>query len=234
MRTLHLIPNTLGCRTPEMVLSPSAIQALSQCERMIVESDRSARRLLKDAFPESNPNQIPAFLLNEHSTPEDLVDLLQWFKTDSDIALISDAGAPGVADPGAAAVRIAHHAGWTVKPHVGPSSILLAIMASGLNGQRFAFKGYLPRDNSIREKIWKEMKEGLQRRRETQIFMEPPYRNDSTLKEIMEQLSPDLHLCVAVDLTLETEWVKSASIEEWKKQPLPSLQKRPCLFLLGT
>lgn len=234
MRTLHLIPNTLGCRNPELVLSPSAIQALANCERMIVESERSARRLLKDAIPNGNPNVMPAFLLNEHSTPEDLVDLIQWFKSDSDIALISDAGAPGVADPGAAAVRIAHHAGWKVQPHVGPSSILLALMASGLNGQRFAFKGYLPRENSIREKLWKEMKEGLQRRRETQIFMEPPYRNDSTLKEILETISPDTHLCVAVDLTLENEWIHSASIADWKRQPLPSLQKRPCLFLLGS
>ena len=154
------------------------MQALRSCDRMIVESDRFARRLLKDAFPEENPQRKLSFPLNEHSTPEDLVDLLQWFKTDEDIALISDAGAPAVADPGAAAVRMAHNAGWRVQPHIGPSSILLALMASGMNGQQFAFKGYLPRDQQRRERIWKEMKEGLSRRKETQIFMEPPYRND--------------------------------------------------------
>ena len=110
---------------------------------MIVESDRFARRFLKDAFPNENPQSKQSFLLNEHTTPEDLVDLIQWFKSDSDIALLSDAGAPAVADPGAAAVRMAHNAGWSVKPHAGPSSILLALMASGMNGQQFAFKGYL-------------------------------------------------------------------------------------------
>jgi 16S rRNA (cytidine1402-2'-O)-methyltransferase len=233
MKTLHLIPNTLGCRLPHEVISARALSALGLCSRLIVESDRSARRLLKDAFPNENPNVKPSFLLNEHTQPEDLVDLLQWFKDDADIALLSDAGAPGVADPGAAAVRMAHNAGWRVIPHVGPSSILLAIMASGMNGQNFAFKGYLPRDNQRRDKLWKEMNEGLQKRKETQIFMEPPYRNDTTFAECLKRLNSDQQLCVAVDITLEGEWIQSKTIEDWKKSPTPELNKRPCLFLLG-
>ncbi|HBL37562.1 MAG TPA: hypothetical protein DDZ19_00425 [Flavobacteriales bacterium] len=233
MPTLHLIPNTLGCRYPHAVLAPSAIQALQSCERMIVESDRFARRLLKDAFPEESPQRKLSFPLNEHTTPEDLVDLIQWFKGDSDIALVSDAGAPAVADPGAAAVRMAHNAGWNVQPHVGPSSILLALMASGLNGQQFAFKGYLPRDRSIRDRLWREMKEGLQRRRETQIFMEPPYRNMQAFSECLDRLDLDQQMCIAVDLTLETEWIRSQTVEEWKKGQQPDLDKRPCLFLIG-
>ncbi|MDB4694470.1 SAM-dependent methyltransferase [Flavobacteriales bacterium] len=233
MKTLHLIPNTLGCRLPHEVLSQRAIDSLQQCNRLIVESDRSARRLLKDAFPDENPNLKPSFLLNEHTQPEDLVDLLQWFKSDQDIALLSDAGAPGVADPGAAAVRMAHNAGWRVVPHVGPSSILLALMASGMNGQHFAFKGYLPRDVQRRDKIWKEMNDGLQRRKETQIFMEPPYRNDATFAECLKRLNTDQQLCVAVDITLEEEWIQSKTIEEWRKESKPHLNKRPCLFLIG-
>ena len=233
MPVLHLIPNTLGSRNPLEVVAATAIEALRGCDRMIVESDRFARRFLKDAFPDENPQSKQSFLLNEHTTPEDLVDLIQWFKSDSDIALLSDAGAPAVADPGSAAVRMAHNAGWSVKPHAGPSSILLALMASGMNGQQFAFKGYLPRDGSIRERIWKEMKEGLQRRKETQIFMEPPYRNNQALKDCLNALPAEQQLCVAVDLTLETEWICSQPIEKWKKSTLPNLDKRPCLFLIG-
>lgn len=233
MKTLHLIPNTLGCRLPHEVLSQRAIDSLQLCNRLIVESDRSARRLLKDAFPDENPNVKPSFLLNEHTQPEDLVDLLQWFKSDQDIALLSDAGAPGVADPGAAAVRMAHNAGWRVVPHAGPSSILLALMASGMNGQNFAFKGYLPRDVQRRDKIWKEMNDGLQRRKETQIFMEPPYRNDATFAECLKRLNTDQQLCVAVDITLEEEWIQSKTIEECRKETKPDLNKRPCLFLIG-
>lgn len=233
MPTLHLIPNTLGSRTPHEHLSASAIAALASCNRMIVESDRFARRLLKDAFPDENPQLKASFPLNEHSTPEDLVDLLQWFKQEDDIALISDAGAPAVADPGAAAVRMAHNAGWRVQPHVGPSSILLALMASGMNGQQFAFKGYLPRDPKRREKLWHEMKEGTQRRKETQVFMEPPYRNNQAFKECLSKLPGDQQLCVAVDLTLESEWILSLPVSDWKQEKMPDLDKRPCLFLIG-
>lgn len=233
MKTLHLIPNTLGSRTPEWHLPASSMEALRNSPRLIAESESAARRLLKDAFPQENPKHKEIFLLNEHSDPQDLVELIQWFRYDEDIALVSDSGCPGVADPGAPAVRIAYNANWKVIPHIGPSSILLALMASGMNGQQFAFKGYLPRDPKRRDHLWKEMREGLQRRKETQIFMEPPYRNQTTFKECLDRLSPDQQLCVAVDLTLDTEWVCSLSVEEWKKAPSPDLQKRPCLFLLG-
>lgn len=233
MRTLHLIPNTLGSRIPAIHLSQEALEALRNCSRFIVESDNAARRLMKDALPEMNPNSRPTFLLNEHTDAQDLVDLLAWFRQSDDIGVITDAGAPGVADPGAQAVRIAHGAGWQVKPHIGPSSILLALMASGLNGQSFAFKGYLPREKSKRERIFREMRDGLQRKKETAIFMEPPYRNDAAFAEILQSMPVDTSLCVAVDLTLDTEWIRSMTIAEWRQTEPPRLNKRPCLFLLG-
>jgi 16S rRNA (cytidine1402-2'-O)-methyltransferase len=235
--TLHLIPNTLGSRSPHLDLSASAVNAVEQCNRFIVESQASWGRLMNDINPDRSIREMEYFLLNEHTDEQDLLDLMRWFRGSTDIGLVSDAGCPGVADPGAQAVRMAHTAGWIVKPHIGPSSILLALMASGMNGQAFAFKGYLPRAGQHRDQRWKEMREGLQRRRETQIFMEPPYRNDAAFMECLERLSPDQLLCVAVDLTLPGEWIKSLAIEDWKEEiqrnGLPALNKRPCLFLIG-
>ena len=233
MPTLHLIPNTLGSREPHLTLSATALDALRTCERFIVESENAARRLLKDAVPDLPPNAKPMFLLNEHTEPQDLVDLIAWFRSDKDIGLISDAGCPGVADPGAQAVRIAHGANWRVQPHVGPSSILLALMASGLNGQSFAFKGYLPRDNSRRERIFREFKDGLQKRKETAIFMEPPYRNETAFQDILGHFPKETMFCVAVNLTLAEEWVETHSVEEWSQMDAPQLHKKPCLFLIG-
>ena len=235
--TLHLIPNTLGSRTPHLDLPASALEALHACNRFIVESQGSWGRLMNDVGGERSIRELEHFLLNEHTDEQDLLELTRWFRGTEDIGLVSDAGCPGVADPGAQAVRIAHACGWRVRPHIGPSSILLALMASGMNGQAFAFKGYLPREGKHRDQRWKEMREGLQRRRETQIFMEPPYRNDATFRECLDRLPPDQLLCVAVELTLETEWIRSMAIEDWreevKRNGAPSLNKRPCLFLIG-
>lgn len=237
MPTLHLIPNTLGSRSPHLHLPASAIEALESCDRFIVESQPSWGRLMHDIDPDRSIRELEYFLLNEHTDEQDLLDLSRWFRGSTDIGLLSDAGCPGVADPGAQAVRLAHAMGWRVQPHIGPSSILLALMASGMNGQAFAFKGYLPRAGNHRDQRWREMREGLQRRRETQIFMEPPYRNLATFKECLDRLPTDQLLCVAVDLTLETEWVRSLAIEDWreeiKRSGMPSLDKRPCLFLIG-
>lgn len=233
MKTLHLIPNTLGSRQALAHLPATSIEALRHCSRFIVESENAARRLLKDALPDCNPNERPTFLLNEHTDAQDLVDLLAWFRQDGDIGVITDAGAPGVADPGAQAVRIAHGAGWTVKPHIGPSSILLALMASGLNGQSFAFKGYLPRDGQRRQKVFKETRDGLQRKKETAIFMEPPYRNETAFRDILGQFPKETMFCVAVNLTLEDEWIETHSVGEWSQMDIPQLHKKPCLFLIG-
>jgi 16S rRNA (cytidine1402-2'-O)-methyltransferase len=234
MKTLHLIPNTLGTRTPALELSATALAALARCNRFIVESEKSARRLLKDACPDRSQLDLQFFLLNEHTDHQDLLDLLRWFRSDEDLGLISDAGCPGVADPGAQAVLIAHNQDWSVVPHVGPSSILLALMASGLNGQSFAFKGYLPRDGKRREHAWKDLRSTLNAGQETQIFMEPPYRNNQTFKEIIATLPETIRLCIAVDLTLPTQWVKTLELVDWKKAEAPDLHKRPCLFLLGS
>lgn len=236
LKTLHLIPNTLGSRTPLLELSAGALEALRSCPRFVVESVPAWGRLMRDACPEVLHHQRETFLLNEHTDARDLLDLSRWLQQTDDIGCVTDAGCPGVADPGAQLVRMAHHAGWRVIPHIGPSSILLAMMASGMNGQSFAFKGYLPRDPKHRDVRWREMREGLQRRRETQIFMEPPYRNDSAFRECLERLDGEVQLAVAVDLTLETEWIRSHPVAAWKagvEKEMPILNKRPCLFLLG-
>ena len=233
MNTLHLLPNGLGTKDIRPWLAPEAVEAMGHCSRFIAESAPAALRMLSALGLAQEGVRPEIFLLNEHTDARDLVDLSRWFRTDGDIGLVSDAGCPGIADPGAHAVRMAHHAGWAVVPHVGPSSIVLALMASGLNGQSFAFKGYLPRDPGRRDKLWREMLEGLNRRRETQIFMEPPYRNAQAFGECLSRLPGDTALCVAADLTLPDAIVVTRSIEEWRELPAPPLQKRPCLFLVG-
>lgn len=237
MKTLHLIPNTLGSRSPLLELSAGALDALRTCPRFVVESQAAWGRLMRDACPDRPLLGVETFLLNEHTDAQDWVDLAGWLRNADDIGCVTDAGCPGVADPGAPLVRMAHHAGWRVVPHIGPSSILLALMASGMNGQAFAFKGYLPRESKHRDTRWREMREGLQRRKETQIFMEPPYRNDTTFKECLERLDGDQQLAVAVDLTLPSEWIRSHAVSEWRGEAgrdMPSLNKRPCLFLIGS
>jgi len=233
MNTLHVLPNGLGTKDLRPWLAPEAADAALTCGRFIAESQSAVNRLLSGLGALREGPRPEVFLLNEHTDARDLVDLTRWFRSEGDIGLVSDAGCPGVADPGAAAVRMAHHAGWAVVPHVGPSSILLALMGSGLHGQSFAFKGYLPRDTSRRDKIWREILEGLNRRKETQLFMEPPYRNVQAFSECLERLPGDIGLCVAADLTLPEALLVTHTVEEWRSLPIPPLHKRPCIFVVG-
>lgn len=233
MNTLHLLPNGLGPKDLTPWLAPESVEAVRCCRRFIAESQSAVNRLLSGIGSLRDAPRPDVFLLNEHSDARDLVELTRWFRDPSDIGVVSDAGCPAVADPGAAAVRMAHHAGWTVVPHVGPSSIVLALMGSGLNGQSFAFKGYLPRDTSRREKVWREMLEGLNRRKETQLFMEPPYRNAQGFSECLQRLPGDIGLCVAVDLTMPEAVLITRTVDEWRETAMPALQKRPCLFVIG-
>lgn len=230
---LYLIPCTLGDSAPLEVLPLRVRKTIEPLTHFIVENERAARRFIKRIAPQKPQDQLRLYPLNKFTDPLELQHYLDPMEQGHSMGLLSDAGCPGVADPGAIIVKRAHKKNYRVHPLVGPSSLLLALMASGMNGQQFAFKGYLPRDQQRRERIWKEMKEGLSRRKETQIFMEPPYRNDQAFKECLNNLPGDQQLCVAVDLTLKTEWIGSFAVSDWKRQSAPDLDKRPCLFLIG-
>ena len=171
-------------------------------------------------------------LLNEHTEQKDVNALLAPLLAGKDVGLMSDAGCPGVADPGAKLVELAHQKGIRVIPFVGPSSILLSLMASGFNGQQFTFLGYLPVDKTQRNQKLKEIEKRSLTHKETQIFIETPYRNQHMLEAIMSVCQPNTKLCIACDVSLTTELISSKTIASWRKSPLPDLHKRPAIFLL--
>lgn len=229
---LYLIPTTLGDENPYNVL-PANIKAISQSIKyFMVENTRSARRFLKKIDQEIVIDELTFFEINKRTRYDDLVEFFQFAIEGNDIGVISEAGCPGVADPGADAVKVAHQIGLEVKPMVGPSSILLALMASGMNGQNFSFVGYIPIKNPSRGKTMYFLEKQAVKFDQTQIFIETPYRNNSLLEELSKTLNNNTRLCVACDLTLETEFIKTLTIGEWKKN-LPDLHKRPAIFLIG-
>jgi len=171
------------------------------------------------------------FILNQHTTPEELSDFLRPMSDGNDMGVLSEAGCPAIADPGADVVAIAQKNNYTVVPLVGPSSILLSLMASGFNGQSFAFVGYLPIQPGERAKALKKLESRAYSENQSQIFIETPYRNMKMLEEILQTCQPNTRLCIAVDITLETEFIKTKTVKEWKTK-LPDLSKRPCIFLI--
>ena len=173
-------------------------------------------------------------MLNEHTADKDVAALLTPLLAGKDVGLMSDAGCPGIADPGAKLVELAHQKGIRVVPFVGPSSILLALMASGLNGQQFAFLGYLPVDKTVRNTKLKEIEKRSQTHKESQIFIETPYRNQHMLEAVLSTCQPNTRLCVACDISLESEVIATKTIAGWKKSTLPDLHKRPTVFLILT
>ncbi|MFA9392008.1 MAG: SAM-dependent methyltransferase [Prolixibacteraceae bacterium] len=230
--TLYLIPTTLGDESPYNVL-PADIKPLAQrIKYFFVENERSARRFLKKIDQEINIDELTFLEINKRTRHDEMVVFLEHAIEGNDIGVLSEAGCPGVADPGADAVRAAHHKGIDVKPLVGPSSIILSLMASGFNGQSFSFVGYIPIKNPSRGKTIFYMEQQAVKHEQTQIFIETPYRNNQLLEELTKTLNTNTRLCIACDLTLETEYVKTKSIGEWKKQ-LPDIHKRPAIFLLG-
>ncbi len=230
---LFLVPNTLGNPLIEKTVPPGNIEKVKEIQVFIVENLRNARRYLKLLDKQIDIDQLIFHELNEHTYPEEIPGFLEPAMKGSDIAIISEAGVPGVADPGAAVVQLAHQKGIRVVPLTGPSSILLSLMASGLNGQHFTFLGYLPVKRPERIRKIREIENEVFRRGETQIFMEAPYRNDALLEDILETCDPDTRLCIAADITLESEFIFTKRIREWKKQK-PALHKRPVIFLLGS
>lgn len=210
-------------------LSPQVLDAVKQCEVFFVENERSARRFLKKIWREMVIDNYKWFVIEDEQTPRAFKDQARLGKN---IGIISEAGCPGVADPGQALVAIAQDMNLAVIPLVGPSSILLALMASGLNGQHFCFHGYLPIDNLARIKALKELEAETRRKSTTHIFIETPYRNNQMFAAITGNISPDLRLCVAVDITGAAESIRTMKIGDWKKH-VPELHKKPVIFLLG-
>lgn len=230
--TLYLIPCTLGDTPADQVLPAHVIQLARSLDHYIVEETRTARRFLS-ALKHLRPIQELHFAtLNEHTPASELNALLAPLLAGHDAGIVSEAGCPGIADPGAELVNLAHRKGIRVVPLVGPSSILLALMASGLNGQSFAFHGYLPVAEAERGQAIAALEAESARRRQTQLFIETPYRNGKLFDALLRLCRPDTRLCVAADLTLESELIRTQSVAQWKSQAAPELNRRPCLFLL--
>jgi len=229
--TLYLIPTPLGEQSLQDIL-PAAVQAIAaRLDTFVVEHPKTARAFLKQIETQTALQQINLSVLDEHTQAQDLPALLAPLLAGKDVGLISEAGCPAVADPGANLVRLAHQRGIRVVPLVGPSSILLALMASGLPGQRFTFHGYLPVDKIERKQKLLELEQAARMRDETQIFIETPYRNRQMLEAIVDSCGAATALCVAADVTLATEEIHTKTVAEWKNI-LPEIDKRPAVFLL--
>jgi 16S rRNA (cytidine1402-2'-O)-methyltransferase len=231
MATLYLIPTSLGESAFDSILPPRNTQIVTDLKYFIVEDVRTARRFLKKANPAIDIDTLTFFVLNQHTSPEEISGFLKPMYAGNDMGVLSEAGCPAIADPGADVVAISQRNNFTVVPLVGPSSILLSLMASGFNGQSFAFVGYLPIQSDERSKALKKLESRAYSENQSQIFIETPYRNMKMLEEILKTCQPLTRLCIAVDITLETEVIKTKTIKEWKTQ-LPDLNKRPCIFIL--
>lgn len=230
--TLYLIPCTLGDTPAQQVLPQHVIDIARKLKHFVVEQPKTARQFLSALKPEQPIQSLHFASLNEHTAPKELADLLAPLLAGNDVGIISEAGCPGIADPGADLVNLAHRNAIRVIPLVGPSSILLALMASGLNGQCFAFHGYLPIEEAERKKAIATLEAESTKRKQTQLFIETPYRNERMFSALLAHCRPQTLLCVATDITLPSELIQTRSIAQWKSQPMPHLSKRPSLFLL--
>lgn len=228
---LYLIPTILGEGNPLAVLPASVQKLVARLDHFVVENEKTARRHIKQLVPDKLQSSLELYLLNKHTQERELAGFLKACQDGTDVGLLSEAGCPGVADPGAELVRIAHQNKIQVVPMVGPSSILLALMGSGMNGQNFAFNGYLPIDKSARKNEIKQLERLSLERDQAQIFIETPYRNDKMLEDLARTLHPTTRVCVACDLTLPTEYIRNLPAGQWSKTKV-NLHKRPCIFIL--
>jgi 16S rRNA (cytidine1402-2'-O)-methyltransferase len=228
---LYLIPSMLGESRPDKVFPPDNREFIRSIKFFIVEEIRTARRFLKQVCPEISIDDLVFTVYNEHSSSTDASAFLEPLLNGHDAGIISEAGTPCVADPGSLIVRLALESGIRVIPLVGPSSLLLALMASGFNGQNFVFHGYLPIDKPARARKLKEIEQDMMRKDQTQIFIETPYRNLQLLQAITESCQDSTLLCLATDLTTAGEKIQTLRIREWKKRT-PDINKKPTVFLL--
>ncbi len=228
---LYLIPTTLGENPPLEVLPISVKKVIEDTNTFIVENEKTARRFIKKISPKKSQPALELFLLNKFTQSIELPEYLEPCLKGHNVGLLSEAGCPGVADPGADVVKLAHDKDIQVVPLVGPSSILLAIMSSGLNGQSFTFNGYLPIDKNERKKELKRLERLSFEKNQSQIFIETPYRNDKLLMDICNTVSSETYVCVASDLTLPSEYIKTLPAKIWAQKKVV-LHKRPTIFII--
>ncbi len=198
---------------------------------ILLKTKKTARRFIKSVHPEKKQPDLKISVLNKHTEAQEHQEFIKPLLSGLNVGLMSEAGCPGVADPGAVIVKLAHEKGIQVVPLVGPSSILLAVMASGMNGQSFAFNGYLPIDKSEKKAALKNFEKISFEKNQSQLFIETPYRNNKLLEDILNTLHPNTNLCIACDITLPTEFIKTLAVKDWKKQKV-DLQNRPSIFII--
>ena len=227
-----MLPVTLGADNLQQVLPLEVIQLAQTLDTFIVENEKTARRFLGLIKTVKPVRELTLLTLNEHTSDIELPALLAPLLAGKNIGLMSEAGCPGIADPGARLAALAHQKNIRVAPLVGPSSILLALMGSGFNGQRFTFLGYLPSDKQARIQKLKDIERESRQRKETQIFIETPYRNQHLLDDMLAYCNGETRLCIARNISLPTELISSRSIRDWKTVELPELHKQPTVFLL--
>lgn len=228
---LYLIPTPLGDNDPAEVLPGSVMEKACSLSVFVVEETRTARRFLSRYGLKGRIGELEFHELNEHSSAADIEALGALFDSGDDVGLLSEAGLPAVADPGAELVALCHRRGIEVVPLVGPSSLMLALMASGLNGQSFAFCGYVPAKTEERRSALKALEKQSAAARRSQIIIETPYRNDSLLADMLQTLAPRTRLCIAADITLPSQYIRTDSIAGWRGH-VPVIGKRPCVFII--
>jgi 16S rRNA (cytidine1402-2'-O)-methyltransferase len=228
---LYLIPSPLGDNDPSEVIPGPVLRSLENFRTFVVEEIRTARRYLSRAGLKGRIEGLEFHELNEHTDQATVEGYLKLFENGNDVALISEAGLPAVADPGAQLVALAHRHGIEVVPAVGPSSLMMALMSSGLNGQSFAFCGYIPAKTDERRNRLKTLEKVSAQLKQTQIIIETPYRNDSLFADILSVCSPSVRVCVAVNITMPDAMIRTKKVSEWKKEGLV-IGKRPCVFLI--
>ncbi|MDI5898526.1 SAM-dependent methyltransferase [Flavobacterium sp. LB2P84] len=228
---LYLIPTTMGDCDPMDVLPQTVKRSIDFIDYYIVENEKTARKSIKGVNPEKKQSELKLFVLNKHTQTKEHLDFIKPLLEGKNMGLMSEAGCPGVADPGAVIVKLAHEKGIQVVPLVGPSSILLAMMASGMNGQSFTFNGYLPIEKGEKKTALKNLEKLSQDKNQSQIFIETPYRNNKMLEDILQAINPATHLCIATDITLPSEYIKTMRASDWKKVQV-DLHNRPTIFII--
>lgn len=228
---LYLIPTRLGDNPPLEVLPISVKKVIETIDDYIVENEKTARRFIKKIDSRKQQSTLKFKVLNKYTQPEEVLHFLNACKDGKPMGLLSEAGCPGIADPGADIVKLAHENNIQVVPLVGPSSIVLALMSSGMNGQSFAFNGYIPIDKSERKATLKKMERLSFEKNQTQLFIETPYRNNKIIEDFCSALHPETRVCIACDITLPSEFIKTLTVKEWKHTKV-DLHKRPAIFVI--
>lgn len=228
---LYLIPTTLGDNEPLEVMPLSVKKVVEEINHFIVENEKSARGFIKKITPKKSQPDLEIMMLDKYADAMEVRSYLDICQKGISVGLLSEAGVPAIADPGAEVVKLAHEKGIQVVPLVGPSSILMAMMSSGMNGQNFAFNGYLPIDKGDRKREIKFLEKISKDRDQSQIFIETPYRNDKMLADLITALAPSTRLCIAADISLSTEYIKTLTMQEWKREKT-DLHKRPAIFII--